>query len=380
MSHRKARSRTAKPSPAVGLTTAAIASVGLLSAQPAQATPNDPTPTVEEVQKKIDALYRQAGTRTQRYNTAQQAATDKRRQVEEVRDDHATRAERLSELLRAGDPATRYRSASNSPTGRSLFTEAPPTAGDQADAQHRMSDRQRGVPADAGSGSAQAAGQRVRVAERPESLTRSQGVLRAGKHSVQSKLAEARTLMSRWDADARTRLLAVEQEQAIALRRATEEAARQQASARTMEGAELRRLEQQRRQHPSFQPTTGASAAAKAERVLAFARAQVGKPYGWGATGPSSYDGSGLTRAAWRAVGVDLPRTAAAQATVGQRVGTRDLRPGDLVFYSVDHSHVGVYVGDGKMIHAPRPGADRRAGVRVESIYTMPIQGSVRPA
>lgn len=392
VSHRKARSRTAKPSPAVGLTTAAIASVGLLSAQNAQAAPDDPTPTVEEVQQKIDALYRQAGTGTREYDKAQRATADKRRQLEEVRGDHATRTERLNRLLRVGVPAPRYRTESAFPTDRSPSANTPqPTGeqigeqigteiGEQTRAERRMADRQRSGLTDEGTGPAQTSRARLKAADRPESLTRSQGVLRAGKHTVQSKLAQAHALMSRWDADARARQLAMEQERAIAAHRAAREAVRQQAAARAVEEAELTRLERQRRQHPGAQPTPDASAAAKAERVLAFAHAQVGKPCVRGATGPSSFDGSGLTRAAWRAAGVDLPRTAAAQATVGQRVATAELRPGDLVFYSADQSHVGVYVGDGKMIHAPGPGADRRTDVRVESIYAMPIQGSVRPA
>ena len=102
----------------------------------------------------------------------------------------------------------------------------------------------------------------------------------------------------------------------------------------------------------------------------------MGKPYVWGATGPNSYDCSGLTQAAWKAAGVDLPRTTWDQVKVGERVATKDLKPGDLVFFYDDISHVGMYIGGGKMIHAPKPGAN----VREESIYYMPIYGSVRPA
>lgn len=102
----------------------------------------------------------------------------------------------------------------------------------------------------------------------------------------------------------------------------------------------------------------------------------MGKPYVWGATGPASYDCSGLTQAAWKAAGVDIPRTTWDQVKIGTRVATADLRPGDLVFFYDDISHVGIYKGDGMMIHAPKPGAN----VREESIYYMPIYGSVRPA
>lgn len=102
----------------------------------------------------------------------------------------------------------------------------------------------------------------------------------------------------------------------------------------------------------------------------------MGKPYVWGATGPDSYDCSGLTQAAWKAAGISLPRTTWDQVKVGTTVTTANAQPGDLVFFYDDISHVGIYIGDGKMIHAPKPGAN----VRVESIYYMPIHSVVRPA
>ncbi|MFJ3717031.1 C40 family peptidase [Streptomyces sp. NPDC090057] len=95
----------------------------------------------------------------------------------------------------------------------------------------------------------------------------------------------------------------------------------------------------------------------KAERAIAFARAQIGKPYVSGASGPGSYDCSGLTQAAWKAAGVALPRAARDQAAMGTAVPLDDARPGDLVFFHHDSSHVGLCTGDGTMIHAPRPGA-----------------------
>lgn len=112
----------------------------------------------------------------------------------------------------------------------------------------------------------------------------------------------------------------------------------------------------------SSAPTSDSAYAAKAEKALAFARAQIGKPYVWGATGPGSYDCSGLTQAAWKAAGVTLPRTTHDQAHAGTAVPLAEARPGDLVFLtspsgSGDTDHVGVYAGDGVMIHAPRPGA-----------------------
>ncbi|WP_455567919.1 NlpC/P60 family protein [Streptomyces cellulosae] len=117
----------------------------------------------------------------------------------------------------------------------------------------------------------------------------------------------------------------------------------------------------------------------KAAKVLAFARAQIGRPCVWGAAGPGSYDASGLTQAAWKTAGVELPRAAQAQAGVGTAVALTDVRVGDLVFFYDDLSHVGLYIGNGMMIHAPGPGAY----IREESVYyagESAIRGAIRPA
>ncbi|NMH99438.1 NlpC/P60 family protein [Pseudonocardia acidicola] len=91
-------------------------------------------------------------------------------------------------------------------------------------------------------------------------------------------------------------------------------------------------------------------------RALKAAATQLGKPYQWGATGPNSYDCSGLTSWAFRQAGITLPRSSSQQATVGQPVSWDQLQPGDLVFYYHPVSHVGIYAGDGKFINAPQTG------------------------
>ncbi|MGI5212501.1 NlpC/P60 family protein [Plantactinospora sp. CA-290183] len=101
---------------------------------------------------------------------------------------------------------------------------------------------------------------------------------------------------------------------------------------------------------PATYPGGGAGKAVK------YACAQIGKPYVWGADGPNSFDCSGLTSAAWRQAGISLPHSARQQRGVMKRVSRSDLRPGDLVFYYADLSHVGMYVGDGWIVHASRAG------------------------
>jgi cell wall-associated NlpC family hydrolase len=101
---------------------------------------------------------------------------------------------------------------------------------------------------------------------------------------------------------------------------------------------------------PAPPPSSGAAAA------LAYARAQLGKPYQWAGSGPNSFDCSGLTMMAWAAGGVSLPHLAAGQYANTAHVPIADLRPGDLVFFGSDLHHVGIYVGGGEMIHAPQTG------------------------
>ena len=111
----------------------------------------------------------------------------------------------------------------------------------------------------------------------------------------------------------------------------------------------------------------GASGSSSA--ALDFAFSQIGKPYIWGSGGPEGYDCSGLTAAAFAAAGVTLPRTSAAQASAGTPVSVSDLAPGDLVFFGSPIYHVGIYVGDGLMVHAPKPGDS----VKVAKMWTTPV-------
>ncbi|MFF1442132.1 C40 family peptidase [Streptomyces sp. NPDC058295] len=125
--------------------------------------------------------------------------------------------------------------------------------------------------------------------------------------------------------------------------------------------------------------TSGTAYLGKADKALAFARAQIGRPCLWGATGPESYDCSSLTQAAWRAAGVTLPRSAIDQAKAFTRISLAELRPGDLVFFFDDLSHTGLCTGNGMMIHAPGPGTF----IREEAILPFgegALRGAVRPA
>jgi cell wall-associated NlpC family hydrolase len=115
--------------------------------------------------------------------------------------------------------------------------------------------------------------------------------------------------------------------------------------------------------------------AAEGGPAVAFAKAQLGKAYVFGAAGPSAYDCSGLTMAAWSQAGVSLPHSSSAQYATGRHISESELQPGDLVFYYSPISHVGMYIGNGQIVNALNPGA----GVVVSGLHDMPYAGAVRP-
>jgi peptidoglycan DL-endopeptidase CwlO len=120
-------------------------------------------------------------------------------------------------------------------------------------------------------------------------------------------------------------------------------------------------------------PVTGSGKAAEA---LRFAMGKLGRPYVWGAAGPSTFDCSGLTMWAYKQVGINLPHFTGSQWNAGTHVSRSQLQPGDLVFFYSDLHHMGMYIGNGKMIHAPQTGDV----VKISSLDGRPFAGAVRVA
>ncbi|MEU6685840.1 NlpC/P60 family protein [Streptomyces sp. NPDC046832] len=114
---------------------------------------------------------------------------------------------------------------------------------------------------------------------------------------------------------------------------------------------------------------------AEGSRAVRYALRQLGKPYEWGAEGPRTYDSSGLTSRAWAEAGTPVPRTSQEQWRRLEPIPLDELRPGDLVVYFEKATHVALYLGDGLVVQAPRPGAR----VKVSPIAANPVLGAVRP-
>ncbi|OQR62309.1 glycoside hydrolase [Streptomyces maremycinicus] len=388
--HRKPRSAgtrvTGIRTPA--LATAALTSVALLS-QTANAAPSDDgKPSLEEVEKKVDDLYRQAESATENYNAAKEKTTKQRKLVDGLLDGVARRTQKLNEAREelGSYAAAQYRTGASAPdTASFLLADTPQDYFDQNHLMSRLTERRKGAVDDYVTERAATMKQRQEAAESLATLTDSQSDLKTAKATVQKKLADARELLSELTVQEKARLAAIEkQRQEEAARRAAElarqQAAEQAAGGRTAGGQESGGTSTETGASSTAPPSAGdPSYATKADKALAFARAQIGKPYVWGATGPDSYDCSGLTQAAWKAAGVTLPRTTYDQVTAGTTVSLADALPGDLIFFYGDVSHVGVYIGNGMMIHAPKPGAY----VREESVFydgESSIHSVVRPA
>ena len=205
-----------------------------------------------------------------------------------------------------------------------------------------------------------------------ETITESLKADRAAKEKLakeyEAKEAEAQQVYDRLSAEEQERLRKVEEQ------RQQEEAAREQA---TRESAS-----------PTPSPSTGAGdksdsppsssggGSGRAQQAVSYALAQVGKGYVMGTTGPSTFDCSGLMYAAYKQVGISLPRTSQAQFSAGTSVSKGDLQPGDLVFYYGGITHVGMYIGNGQIVHAANP----RSGVVTAGVNSMPYQGARRVA
>jgi len=117
-----------------------------------------------------------------------------------------------------------------------------------------------------------------------------------------------------------------------------------------------------------------AAPTAAAQVAVDTALAQLGDPYVWAGSGPDVFDCSGLTQYAYAAAGVNLPHSSGMQSTLGHPVSVADLQPGDLVFFYSPVSHVGMYIGNGQMVHASTSGSP----VKVSPVDYMPSFNSAR--
>ncbi|MET9950456.1 NlpC/P60 family protein [Streptomyces sp. NPDC006339] len=353
--------RKPKHSPLGGRAARTAATLALTSAATATvfegAGHATPRPTPAQVKAQVDRLYEEAEVATEKYNGAKERADRARAAFDRLRDEAARRTDRLNRSREAlgAFAAAQYRSGGLDPAIQLALTSDPDQYLERAARAEKAGDRQAAAVASVRRELAAVRQLRSESESRLRELKAHEAELRQQKTAVQGKLEAARTLLARLTAQERARY-----EAAVAAGGHGGHGGGSGGAARADRASTVR--------GPIAAPT------ARAAEAIAFARAQIGKPYVWGATGPSAYDCSGLTQASWRAAGVSLPRTTYTQINAGRRVSRSELAPGDLVFFYSGISHVGLYIGGGQMIHAPRPGAP----VRVAPIDEMPFAGATR--
>ncbi|MEV6838085.1 C40 family peptidase [Streptomyces sp. NPDC051133] len=170
--------------------------------------------------------------------------------------------------------------------------------------------------------------------------------------------------------------LADAKQKAAAAKKKAEEAARKEAAARASRSAERTTLSTTASTGSTSTSTSTSTATGSAAAVVSFVKAQIGKAYVSGATGPSAYDCSGLVQTAFKQVGISLPRVSQDQSTAGTQVSLSNLQPGDILYWGSAGSayHVAVYVGDGMFVGAQNPSS----GVGEHPLSYDPPTGAVR--
>lgn len=313
------------------------AAAAALGAVPAQASPH------RDTRAEVDRLYTEAERATEAYDRAGERAGALRREVREAQDRIARGQQRVNTMReRLGSLAgAQYRSGGLDPAVALLLSDDPADYLDKAATLDRIDVQQAGQLRQLRTALRELAQQRTEAAGKLAALERSREAVAAHKATVEHKLAQARRLLNSLPAGERADYHPASR------------------SGRTgLPG-----------------PGTPAVPDARAAAALAAARSALGRPYVWGATGPGGFDCSGLMQWSYEQAGIQLPRTSQEQRHAGRRIPLSEARPGDLIVYRSDASHVAMYAGNGQVIHAPYPGAP----VRYDPVGVLPISSVTRP-
>ena len=316
------------------LTTLALtASVALsVSASgPAQAEPD-----IDQVQARVDRLFHEAEQASERYNDAKLELERLTEELESLESDESRQGDRLDEIRSdvRDSVIQQYQGRTLGAAGQLLSSDSDAFLSELSTVS-TVNDLQDSLLADYNDELKAFTIRREETEDRRGEIEELEAQLAEEQETAETKLAEAEDLLDELEAEEREAILSRD-------------------STRV----------------PASVPASGRAAAA-----VQYAMAQVGDAYVYGAAGPSAYDCSGLTMMAWAQAGVSLPHSSSAQYGSGAHVSESDLQPGDLVFYYSPISHVGMYIGNGMIVHAANPGT----GVVTASLHSMPYVGAVRP-
>jgi cell wall-associated NlpC family hydrolase len=331
----------------LGRITLALAVVAsLASALPSQAAPR-PSARLLEVQARVIDLQNQAASAAEGAQEAKVRLAQLNQTLAGVQEKAARQRGELEEIRKSlGSIALeQYKSSGLGQSLQLLFSSDPTaylsSAGDLDSLTRRRSVELRRY---------ESATQKLRqttmlVSDKAKLVRATQKKLEAQARAANAKLAEAEKILKSLKASERKMLLAAQRR------------------------SEAKDLASSRATAKNLRATSG-----RAGVALRYAMSQIGDRYVFGAAGMQTWDCSGLTMRAFAAAGVSLPHSSRAQFRYGKKIPRSQLRPGDLVFFKVPISHVGIYVGNGQMVHAPRPGSR----VKIAPINQMPYIGAVR--
>ncbi|KAA6215490.1 glycoside hydrolase [Streptomyces albofaciens JCM 4342] len=336
-------------------TAVALGVTGMLAGT-APAAYADPGPTVsekrlEEVRTQLENLYRAAEKATEAYNAAKEQVDLQQKEIVKLARNIDRTQRRMDDLKRqAGALASaQYRGGGIPPEARLMLNKDPERFLDDATLVRKSQHAANDLITQLGRTKSALEGYSQDATDRWERLEENRRKKEAAQLDIRKKVEAAQELESRLAAEEKERLRKMEDARAL--------------------------QEQQKWLDSGVLKDIDAHASAAGKKAVAYATAQIGKDYVWGAEGPDTFDCSGLTMRAWEAAGKAVPRTSQEQWRQLPRIDIKDMRPGDLIIYYGDASHVGMYVGDGAIVHAPRPGRQ----VTLAGAGSMPILGVVRP-
>ncbi|OQR64479.1 glycoside hydrolase [Streptomyces maremycinicus] len=306
---------------------------------------------LEAVRTKLAALYHDAAVATDAYNAAEEAAKKQSAQIVALAKKIVAGQEKLADLKdRAGAAArAQYRTGGLPDEAQLMLTDDPSEFLDGAGRARQGQRATKGLIGELTRTQRDLEQYSKDASSQWQKLEAGRKTKAAAQKKIEKQIAAAEKLESRLEKKEKERLEQLEAQVAL------------EAQTAWLDTGILDEID--------------STASVQGKKAVQFATAQIGKPYVWGAEGPDSFDCSGLTSEAWRSAGRAIPRTSQEQWKQLPHIAVEDMRPGDLIIYFDDASHVAMYAGDGAIIHAPRPGRT----VTLAGAGSMPILGVVRP-
>jgi peptidoglycan DL-endopeptidase CwlO len=368
---------------ALGLTSVALAGLFVFPASvPAVA---DPPVTVAEAKTLIEQLQTDAAGIDQQYTGVEEQITRGRAQLKLKQADVEAQADKVARMrLQVGQVALAQFQNRNLDTVAHLFV-TPDTEGflSQISTVQKVSENQNSVLQNYQQAQANLGALEHSAKTDLAALSEQEKQLKSLAAASDNKLEQAKKVLAKLTAAQRKQIADAEKEATAkanaegraATKAATAKAKAEGRAATKAATAKAKAEGQAATKAPRDSTRSSVTGSGKGAKALAFAKAQLGEPYARSGAGPSSWDCSGLTMKAWGSVGVSLPHSSRQQYSRGKIVAKSDLQLGDLVFFYSDIHHVGLYAGNGRVIHAPRPGKS----VEYIKMSYMPYAGARRP-